>query len=340
MSRVIGRGLCLFAACLLLAGCPKDKPSTPPETPSGRSGTASTTDVGVTLHMTGLLLFVPPKTSPGPTNVLLPLSPPGEKHLALLGVGIDPGSEYIPRLCLNYQDAIDKAICYVKLDEWSLDPIGTGGTTVTLGDLASLGAVNVTAGSGGPHRVDMGKLDARIRSQVVLNGGKPGKSCPLGLWTYQPPGQSQPDSVPSANVMRWELTLPEDYELVFRLKANPNSTIRLPLVADGQGHVDLLLAHLPEKELKDLPPTQGTTTEIPPSPHTAPKHFHAFYELLSTPGSQPGQVTSMTDPLFERATSNGQPCVVNVTSPLWRALQVPPGVRTFACVPASAEPGP
>jgi len=305
----------------------------------------------VEVQMTGLLLIVPPK-QPGTTYVFLPK--PSVNHYALFGFGIPASmsSGDVSRLCSQGIVPGDNAakMCYVNLDAWLLQPIDGGGTPPSGAfDLEKVGLMNVTEASGG-YKVDLAKIDSRAR--IDFRVGAPGESCKLATWTYKPSVNDQPGSPVEkrlANLVPWTMQLPTGFELVFKPKLS-GSPVRVPLVADGNGKVALILAHIPVGEVGDLPPGQQGGA-IHTGSDTA-THFDDYYRFVGVPSTQgtehrrplpriktkhstsgcPLELTTLT-------AATGDTVVIGDTVAIGDTLAIP-GTRTYACMPAAAELGP
>jgi hypothetical protein len=325
---------CTAALCVLLAGCGADQRGGPL-----LNSLPSTAATSVVVHMSGLLLVVPPGQDGGQTNVLMPTIP---DHAAWLGFGIAGDEPFVSRLCLadaTYgQPAIRAGICYVDLDLWSLQPFGAGGQPTPASNTLPAGVLNVTEGSGGGYRVHVPSLGGDLRAQVVFGAGEAGGHCSLASWIYEPVNAQgvvqRRDSLPLINVLDWEIRNPAVHALVFRSRSGPDS-ISVPLPApDANGKIELLLTHIPVEDLEELPPARPGSPDA--SVDTA-YHFNAFYGLLRDgAGGQPLPQNSPRRPLphtptIVRATA----CEVGVTIPRSLAAQ---GMPPFAASLAIAGP--
>lgn len=260
---------------LLIRGCSGDRPAVqPPLT------TRTAAPVSVVIHLSGLLLVVPPKHDGGQTHVLLPKTP---GHAAWLGFGVAGDEPYLSRLCLADsrfgQPALRAGICYVDLDRWQLRPFGAGGQPTPARNTLPAGVLNMTAASGGRHRVHLPSLGSELRAHVVFDAGQVAGHCSLASWIYEPMAQrgrsQRQDSLALVNVLRWEIRNPAAPVLVFQSESD---TVTVPLPSpDGNGRTEFLLTHVPVEELRDLPPGSGSPAGTPPD--TA-HHFAAFYNLL------------------------------------------------------------
>jgi hypothetical protein len=105
-----------IAGCVLLSACAADAPGTHALVPE-RSVAAEAT---VLVHISGLMMVVPPQQDGGRTHVLLPAAP---GHAARLGFGITGDEEFVQRLCVTDEahglPAIRAGVCYVDLEKWA-----------------------------------------------------------------------------------------------------------------------------------------------------------------------------------------------------------------------------
>jgi hypothetical protein len=109
------------------------------------------------------------------------------------------------------------------------------------------------------------------------------------------------------------------------------------------GVAELVLAYLRPADVVDLPPNSGGT---PPSTGPAQKtpalDFDAFYDLLQVQPATPDTDPNRPLPHFNSVKKHPG-CGVNITRfPIAQADTVgfQGGVKTFMCIPASAELGP
>ena len=328
--------LAIPAASGILAGCGGDaeKPSQDPRRRTSTSATAGQTKV--VIQMTGSVLVVPPAAAGGATSILLPSTRGMERsHIAWFGFGLAPEHPLRTRLCVTHPEAKKEGICYVNLDQWSVDSIGAGGSpsTTTAAAFRS-GLMNLTRESGNTHKVNLGELDDQIRSQFVFMAGQPGDSCSLGKWTF--PNQNQGlDSVNLVNVLHWHIEQPQNtLVLRFRLKSNPHTVVSATVHAES-GEIALLIAHVPIGERRDLPPYKATQVSQPSGTVSA-EHFHSFYDLLRLPPSPNRRIPKLKRPITNQA------CSVTITTSTLTKFQNKSyaGLKTHACMPALAESEP
>lgn len=318
--------LTLLVACALLSGCDGDESG--PVTP-----TAATADrVTVLFQMTGLVLLVPPTRNGGPTEVLLPKDTEmPAPHVAWIGFGLE--SER-PDLCV-YQEG---GYCYVDLDRWSLDPVGANlqpasGTISSFPD----SVLDLTHSSGGRKvRLSAEQEKERVRARVTFRAGRVSGGCSLAKWTHDPYGWlSWPLRVRVANLVDWELWHPRDqpFQLTFRSRTDSRKMEIVPIVP-VRDTIALLLVHIPDGEKKDLPPAQAEDPD--PRERSDALHYHALYTLLGIePESSRRRIPR--DPKLVRTKA----CPVRLTSVARgdSLSDVFRGIRTYACMPAAAEPG-
>jgi hypothetical protein len=331
-GKAAGGTLGAIAGCLLLSACAADAPGAHALIPE-RSAAAQAT---VVVHMSGLMLVVPPGQDGGRTHVLLPAA---AGHAARLGFGITGDEPYVQRLCLTDEahglPAIRAGVCYVDLERWALQPFGDGGPPTPAANTLPAGVLNAAEVSGGEYRVDLASLGSELRAQVALTAGQVGGQCSLASWIVEPVeaagGPRRRELLPLANVLSWEIRNPAAAELVFRSRSGPETvTVPLPPPA-ANGKIEILLSHGPLDELDDLPPA------IPARPAAAPDtayHFGAYYDLLRGPGTggkpmAPGspnrRLPHTPSALSPRA------CDVRITTPARRmAHELPPFAHTLA----------
>jgi hypothetical protein len=337
------RALFALAAAALVTACNDDRPS-PSRATSGATQLVAATTIKARIHLTGLILIVPPNQKGAATNILLPIKP---GHSALLGVGYDLAKPpTIADFCrdggLAPPGAMAAGICYVDLAKWDVAALGDLPATTNPVDMEQFGALNVTQGSGG-RKVVLKDIRDQLTSLIVFNTGEPKETCSLGRWMFKPNGgKEQPHEL--ANVIMWDMTLPSGTELVFTRKDAPHEVVRMPLIAfPGSGGVELVLAHVPAKDVADLPPTPGgaPNTPVPGKGDPAPD-FDAFYNLLgltpATPNTDPQRPLPKFDDVVGSSSSGCKVHVSNKLAPTDTVAII--GVKTYACMPASAELGP
>ena len=341
-----------LAACALLSGCGKKEAERTadagvPGDTTARAGARPQIPT-VHLQMTGLILIVPSATgSVDSVDVYLPKA---GGHTAWLGFGMTADStKYAQTLCERgtYGDAARAAkICYVDQDKWDLQPLGQGGTgSISL----PAGVLNVTDLSGGEHKAHKPWIPNDHRTHFVLRSGKPGNSansvCRLASWWITPGtaggGQGTARKENLVNMLDWEITNLSDLTLEFKSKQGDTLTVSLPPPA--QNRIDLLLAHVPTGELKDLPPGSATTP-LPTPPDTA-TDFGYYYSLIrKRVGSGTEEVPSgvRRRPLPEQpARLSTDACPAGITRLVdGKSSRTPAALGTYACIVGSATPGP
>ena len=278
----VGGTLGAIASCLMLSACAADAPGTHALIPERSIAPEAT----VVVHISGLLMVVPPRQDGGRTHVLLPAAP---GHAARLGFGIAGDEAFVQRLCVTDEahglPAIRAGVCYVDLERWSLQPFGDGGPPTPAANTLPAGVLNASDASGGDYRVDVAALGGELRAQVALTAGEVGGQCSLASWIVErvdAAGGPRPREVlPLINVLSWEIRNPAATELVFRSRSGPE-TVTVPLPAPApNGKIEILLSHIPLEELNDLPPA------IPGPPAMSGDtayHFAAYYNLLRNAG--------------------------------------------------------
>jgi hypothetical protein len=275
---IVGATLCAITGCMLLSGCATDAPGKHALIPE-RAVAAEATLV---VHISGLLMIVPPQQDGGQTHLLLPAAP---GHAARLGFGIVGDESYVQRLCQTDEahglPAIRAGVCYVDLEEWALQPLGDGGPPTLAANALPPGILSASDAAGGEYHVDVDALGGELRAQVALTAGQVGDQCSLASWVVDrvdAAGRPRPREVlPLINVLSWEIRNPAEAELVFRSRSGPE-TVTVPLPAPAaNGKIEILLSHIPVEELVDLPPALANppTTSV----DTA-YHFNAYYNLL------------------------------------------------------------
>jgi hypothetical protein len=320
-----------IAGCLVLSSCAADAPGAHALVPE-RSVAAEAT---VVVHMSGLLLVVPPRQDGGRTHVLLPAAP---GHAARLGFGVAGDEPFVHRLCLTDEahglPAIRAGVCYVDLERWALEPFGDGGPPTLVANALPAGVLNASDVSGGTHRVELASLGNEVRAQVALTAGQVGGQCSLASWVVEPvdeTGAVRREVLPLVNVLSWEIRNPAATELVFRSRSGPE-TITVPLPAPAaNGKIEILLSHVPLDELDDLPPA---IPGPPAAPTDTAYHFGAFYDLLRNADGEPLAANSPRRRL-PHTPSQRSPysCDVRITTPVRQmAHELPPFAYNLALV--------
>jgi hypothetical protein len=328
----VGGTLGAIASCLMLSACAADAPGTHALIPERSIAPEAT----VVVHISGLLMVVPPRQDGGRTHVLLPAAP---GHAARLGFGIAGDEAFVQRLCVTDEahglPAIRAGVCYVDLERWSLQPFGDGGPPTPAANTLPAGVLNASDASGGDYRVDVAALGGELRAQVALTAGEVGGQCSLASWIVErvdAAGGPRPREVlPLINVLSWEIRNPAATELVFRSRSGPE-TVTVPLPAPApNGKIEILLSHIPLEELNDLPPAVPAT----PAPTQADTayHFDAYYDLLRNveetlaPGSTRRRLPHTPSQLSSRG------CDVRITTPVRPMAQAfPPFAHNLAMV--------
>jgi hypothetical protein len=336
-----------LAACALLAACGEDEggegDKSRVETDTSTLSSAASKST-IVIQMTGLLLIVPQTTAGKDVSVVLPQPGALEKHVAWFGVGIAEGEADYNALCDSAtfaQRARKAGICYVNLAQWTLQPVGTGGSpTPSLQEISTAhpGLLNVTHLSGSTHRVHHAHLGNRSLTEVVLVSGQPDStSCRLATWTYNVQGEAQAKHLPLTNVLNWKVEVNAPSALIFKSR----STSRVISVPIPAGETKVLLAHIPEDEIEHLPAENTNTAQIADTV-TVARHFSAYYDQLSR--GAPPEWISEDSPLrkipvrTEGETPQSQPCRVEITL---RTALLPAfaSLATYACMPALGEFG-
>ena len=346
-------------ACTLFYACSDEANSkegmAPVDSAASTSAAVESGPVSLTVQLTGLLLLVPPTTTGGPTQVMMPRIP---GHDALLGFrGPKTGH------CWRYDSK--REICYANMDNWVLEPIGIkpapeGGSTNSARNL-----LNLTHGSGG-KKIDVNAAKARIRSHLTLGAGIEAEPCRLAEWTYDPVGDNddaKPRRVQLVNVMNWQISDLSASSIVLA-RHRPNGSNRqeiATLTPDEDGKIEILVMHLPQKELREFlkltgvpDDTPSSSDQTPPSaPHEAEadpvaeleKHFHAFYDLIGGVGTNerpmPTEVKQLKEwcPITVLGIGNAFPRPANLSAlRLRRAPDRIDGTKTLSCVMTFAEP--
>lgn len=327
----------ITAACLLLGTIAAYVLLTPRGGGDGRGRTviASHSDAGdasIIIHLTGLVLMVPPATAGGRTDVLLPTI---ADHAALLGFGVTGDEPFVRRLCQSDaghgSGAIRAGICYVDLDRWLLEPVGAGGQPTPAASTLPATVLNTTAAQGGAYGVHLPALGGELRARVAFAAGQAGGQCSLASWIYEPAsGDAGDGRRPLANVVEWEIRNPAARTLVFRSRSG-GERIAVPLPApDADGKIELLLAHIPVEEIGDLPPARPRASAL--LPDTA-HHVDAFYDLLRDRGTRLRPPASNSrDRHLPHAPVVLRPsgCEVGVTVPVDAAEELAPFTWTLA----------
>lgn len=285
----------------------------------------------VVFHMTGLLLIVPPRSLGEPMDILLPDAP---GHVALLGFGIEPGNPPGPpgfcRTAGFAKPPIRHGICYVDLSVWQLEAFGLEGNPAP-DSTHPRDVLNVTTLSGG-YKVEVPE-GRTARRRIRFLTGEYGKPCGLAVWKYRPvtmDGRSQAEqSMRPVNVLEWRVSNVYQPKFVFR-KGEEVETVELPFVISG---IDVVLAHVPEASLVELPPQANS---VDPGPLDTVSHFPAFYQLLNKPTTVPP--SNRASP-YDGVDENRR-CDVSITlfSPQKsKEKKADASPRTFSCMVATAD---
>jgi hypothetical protein len=283
----------------------------------------------IVFHLTGLLLVVRPKTSGDSVEVLLPNV---AGHEARLGIGVDtldiPGPQgFCDNTGFDPADPpVKKGICYVNLRDWDLEPFGDGGQPLPTVGQPIAGLIDLTTLTGG-YKVRLPVADTLVRARVTLTAGD-AVLVPCFLASYRPnPSSSSRTEV--ANVLHWTIRSPTSDSLVFRRGAE---RIAVALPRSATGVVDLILAHVPFDDLRDLPPVRPRNKPNP----VAATHFPAYYDLLLDPRPVPAAA--------RHTLSSGRVIQTECDVPISRWRQYAHDVdqpnaspRTFSCMLASAQ---
>jgi hypothetical protein len=323
-----------LVACALLTGCGGSEPRDNENNTSRRAAT-TTAPAPVVIHMTGMVLIVPPKQGQNEVKVLLPaLSNP--QHAARLGFGMAVDHKDRATLCVDRMMVEEHGICYVDLTTWTWDAFGSGGAPIPTDLELPAGVLNATRISGTLHKVP---TSTPANTTVVrLKGGWAAPThCSLANWTYgrfDQQGQVlQAETQALVNVLDWEIDNLANPTLVFR-RANPAAEIAVPILASENGRMAIILANIPTLEYKDLPP--GRPTGLGQRPVTA-EHFDAYYGLLADQNQQSPPPSRRPTIGFSNAVTT-KACPVNISRPGDPGL-VDGGaaIATYACIVASAE---
>jgi hypothetical protein len=212
--------------------------------------------------------------------------------------------------------------CFVEMDGWQLDPLprSAGGAANTVPSIPHT-VVDVSRGSGGgrvhPTHITNPGRDS-LHSRITLQSGSVTDTCHLGVWTYDPAGDSiPPETSPLSNVVTW--TIPdvaqENVELRRRpLRGQGGGLQPLgTLFPDGAGCVELLVAHVPLGAMQAFlvqlnllsaaagPRVLGTPVTFHAGAPAAEvglrseiEHFRSYYRLLTGIQDQPLPALSTT----------------------------------------------
>lgn len=286
------------------------------------------------VQMTGALVLVP--GSSGGMNVVLPNDRVGMPHVARLGFGIEENNpEKYP--CVNdnvFSEAPTKeGICYIDLVEWEVLDLGASGGPSPAVQTLPGGVLNVSRLSRG-HKASHPKEDARATLHLATGeaGGSAEDQCSLARWTYQlPQEQGAPKDTTSEliNVLNWRITDPDRQ---FRLRSRKDTMVidTVHLQMPKKGRIDLIMAHVPMKDLGQLPPAAEATLEQNPPLQAA--HVDLYYDLLRHPGT--GERPAAGDRRIPRISQRlrDRACPVTITTWVLRAAEGPPSVATYACM--------
>lgn len=245
--------------------------------------------IPVVVHMTGLLMIVPPNTmGGGPTHVLMPRAAGLEPHVTEIGYP----SETLAEHC---EPARGDGICWVRMDGWSLD----------LGDLPSARstlhsatlpreATNLSERFFRPvkHGNFGQQVAPRVRSRITLHSGRISMTCGIAKWGFRRPHSTNVDTLVLANVLEW--TIPDaatDRLVLTRRKLRrwflqPGKTETLEIPTTGRDILHLYIQHIPVSDaLRPLAepatPAHSSADESHTLAHERPaEHFVAMYDFL------------------------------------------------------------
>lgn len=318
----VGATFGMIAGCLLLSACAADASGAHALIPE-RAVAAEAT---VVVHLSGLLMVIPPQQDGGRTHVLLPAAP---GHVARMGFGIAGDEAFVQRLCMTDEThglpAIRAGVCYVDMERWALQPLGDGGPPPPAVNTLPAGLLSASDAAGGEYRVDVAAVGGDLRAQVALTAGEVGGQCSLASWVVDKvdaAGAPRPREVlPLVNVLSWEIRNPAATELVFHSRSGPE-TVTVPLPAPApNGKIEILLTHVPFEELADLPPAMPAT--LAPAPDTA-YHFAALYDLLRKDGERLAPDSPRRRLPHTPSQLSPHSCDVRITTPVRHTAQALP----------------
>jgi hypothetical protein len=248
----------------------------------------------VVVHLTGLLLIVPPKSQTGgstPATGNLPT------HVTEIGYPRATPAEH----CIPGRRA---GVCWVNMDGWSLDLVGGGLAIPTPGPVSlPTGATNLSDRVGKPVKTShAGQEPGRqVRSRVTLRSGSKTFECGLAWWNISRLNSNTVDEMVLANVVEWTIPIkPSPLRLVRRRldpKRGETNEELLAILTPNRGNtIDLFVQHIPATDatlrLDDEARAEANayaqeahrsaasrdTTSSGPKRAT---HFHAFYDLIA-----------------------------------------------------------
>jgi hypothetical protein len=334
--RVLAAAL-LIAASVSLSASAEGSGASPN---AGASPPAAVAPYTLVVQMTGLMMLVPENRSRRPLNIFMPPTP-HEPHQPLL-VFRDNGAAHCDHRADN--------LCVVLMDGWSLDPIGTTAVGAGLVQVPP-GALNVSEGAGGKD-LDLDDAKSSARSWFTLRGGLETNSCSLVTWWFRPYGSINSKPIPFINVLEWSIHNLQQAEIVLRRRkiANPADSQELARLRPTGDRVELLVAHLTAKDLRDLFPERLFSQFRPavpaaPATHAAhalslrdmttemEQHMRAFYYFVGADESRHRMPRSPVE--------TKKVCPVTILElESWRGerpANEARGIKTFGCVVASGE---
>lgn len=339
-TSLLRRGIAVSAIGALLASCDWGDATTGDVTVAlpAASGPRAEATSTVVFQITGLAMIVPPAVAGDDVHVVLPKPRGVGDHAALLGFAIPREHPVFNDLCVGGdfgKRARRKGICYVDLTKWTLGSFGEGGqpsTTVELPPVERSGLINVTAVAGGLHRVHLPRANNSRRAGVAFRAGELGPACKLARWSYRPvdatgtAGAQRNDSL--ANVVTWQIRELTSPRLVFK----KTRSVTVELIP---GVTTMLLAHIPTRERKDLPP--GEPKGVGSGSRA---HFNPYYDLLSRSAAAGTGIPDEPKrrPLPAAVGARDKPCEVVITTVSFRS-EGARSVATYACMVASGERG-
>jgi hypothetical protein len=319
-----------IAVASILSACGRDARDRAAKAPASADSAAgevrTTAGATVVFHMTGLLLLVPYGKS---MHVLMPAH---AGHTVRLGFGMDETKARHPDLCsdegFSEPYPSEAGVCYVDLEHWTLADFGAGGQPEDpLTHPVPPGVLDIT--QYWQYQVRIPPSPGFARARMTMLSGQPAGPCSLARWKFKPyarPGGPHPvQTAELVNVMKWVVTGLTNPQLVFRHK---KSGARVIVPLPGSGISEVVLAHIPESQLDELPPQGGGS---PSGARDVARDFDGYYRLAQRSSALP--VGHPRTPYGGEELSTT--CSVAITRPARDRAQRSP--RTFSCMMATAE---
>lgn len=271
------------------------------------------------VKMTGLLLLTPHTQDGRPVHVLMVAPHDGTVHHAQIGYYRRNGTT------LKYCLSSTEVICWVRMDQWSLD-LGMGAGSKPTGPPPFGGGNLVPRMTGRLPNDHGGDNPGGVRARVTLHAGSVTNECANAEWEVDKPGNSShPQMVNLINVLEWTIQNAGQGRIALRRKpinpagrpTGPDSLAVDMLKPDpGKHEIELFVRHVPQSE-PQVDCTAGGRAE----------HFRSYYRYLG--------IRNVRPPRCERELTSCKSRFPELRSVFPRLMESP---GTLACMIASTDP--